>query len=40
MAASLIAGLLWDNVSVAAPFYFGAGLSLVAMLGLAILVRE
>ncbi len=40
VAASLIAGLLWDNVSVASPFYLGAGLAFLAMLGIATLVRE
>ncbi|MFC1900960.1 MFS transporter [Chloroflexota bacterium] len=40
VAASLIAGLLWDNVSTSAPFYLGAGLSFVAMLGIAIFIKE
>lgn len=40
VAASLIAGLLWDYVSVASPFFLGAGLALLAMLGIAVLVRE
>ena len=40
VAASLIAGLLWDNVSVAAPFYLGAGLAFLAMLGIVAFVRE
>jgi MFS family permease len=40
VAASLIAGLLWDNVSTASPFYLGAGLAFLAMLGFAALVRE
>ena len=40
LPASLIAGWLWDAVSAAAPFYFGAGLAFVAMLGLLALVRE
>lgn len=30
LPASFIAGLLWDKISPAAPFYFGAGLSLAA----------
>ncbi|MEW9081556.1 MFS transporter [Caldanaerobacter subterraneus] len=30
--ASFIAGYLWDNVSPAAPFYFGAICSLVAVI--------
>jgi len=40
VAASLIAGVLWDNVSTAAPFYFGAGLAFLAMLGIVTLVKE
>lgn len=35
LPASLIAGLLWDRVNPAAPFYFGAALSLMATLLLA-----
>ncbi len=40
LAASLIAGWLWQAISPAAPFFLGAGLALVAMLGLMALVRE
>ncbi|MFA5316877.1 MAG: MFS transporter [Dehalococcoidales bacterium] len=40
LPASLIAGLLWDAVSPAAPFYLGAGLAFLAALGLVIFVRE
>jgi len=40
LPASLIAGWLWDAVGSAAPFYFGAGLAFLAMLGLVWLVRE
>lgn len=40
LPASLIAGWLWDTISTAAPFYLGAGLAFVAMLGLMALVRE
>ncbi len=40
LPASIIAGWLWHSLSPAAPFYFGAGLALLAMLGLALLVRE
>ncbi len=40
LPASLLAGWLWDAVSPAAPFYFGAGLAFVAMLGLMALIRE
>jgi len=40
LPASLIAGWLWQAYSPAAPFYFGAGLAFVAMLGIMGLVRE
>ncbi|MCJ7768955.1 MAG: MFS transporter [Dehalococcoidales bacterium] len=40
LPASLIAGWLWDTVNPAAPFYLGAGLAFLAMLGLMGLVRE
>ena len=40
LPASLIAGWLWDAVSPAAPFYFGAGLAFVAMLGIMTLIKE
>ncbi|MFC2032937.1 MFS transporter [Chloroflexota bacterium] len=40
LPASLIAGWLWDMVSPAAPFYLGAGLAFMAMLGLMALIRE
>jgi len=40
LPASLIAGWLWQAVSPAAPFYFGAGLAFIAMLGMMALVRE
>ncbi|MFC1953275.1 MFS transporter [Chloroflexota bacterium] len=40
VAASVIAGVLWDNVSSAAPFYLGAGLALLAMIGIITLVKE
>jgi len=40
LPASLIAGWLWQAVSPAAPFYLGAGLAFVAMLGIMALVRE
>lgn len=33
VAASVIAGILWDRISPAAPFYFGATLSLLAAVG-------
>jgi MFS family permease len=40
LPASLIAGWLWDAVNPAAPFFLGAGLAFVAMLGIMALVRE
>ena len=33
VAASVIAGILWDRISPAAPFYFGAALALLAAVG-------
>jgi len=40
LPASLIAGWLWDAVNPAAPFFFGAGLALLAMVGIMGVVRE
>ncbi|MFH1381549.1 MAG: MFS transporter [Chloroflexota bacterium] len=40
LPASLIAGWLWDAFNPAAPFYFGAGLALLAMLGILIFIKE
>ena len=40
LPASLIAGWLWDTVNPATPFFFGAGLALVAMVGLMALIKE
>ena len=40
LPASLIAGWLWDAVSPAVPFYLGAGLAFLAMLGIMTLVKE
>jgi len=40
LPASLLAGWLWQTVSPAAPFYFGAGLAFLAMLGIMALIRE
>ncbi|MDP3879444.1 MAG: MFS transporter, partial [Dehalococcoidales bacterium] len=40
LPASLIAGWLWDTVNPAAPFYFGAALAFVAILGFLILIKE
>jgi MFS family permease len=40
LPASIIAGWLWQAISPAAPFYFGASLAFLAMIGLLALVRE
>ncbi len=40
LPASVLAGWLWDTVNPAAPFYFGAGLAFLAMLGLLFLLKE
>jgi MFS family permease len=40
LPASIIAGVLWQAVGPEAPFYFGAILAFVAMVGLLALVRE
>jgi MFS family permease len=40
LPASLIAGWLWQTISPAAPFYLGAGLAFLAMLGIMVLIRE
>ncbi|MFC2122644.1 MFS transporter [Bacteroidota bacterium] len=40
LAASVIAGFLWEAISPAAPFFLGAGMALTAMLGLTALIRE
>ncbi len=40
LPASLIAGWLWDAVNPAAPFFFGAALAFLAMVGIMGLVRE
>ncbi|MFC1870380.1 MFS transporter [Chloroflexota bacterium] len=40
LPASLIAGWLWDAISPVAPFFFGAALAFLAMLGIMALIRE
>ena len=40
LPASVLAGWLWQTVSPAAPFYLGAGLAFLAMLGIMALIRE
>ena len=40
LPASLIAGWLWQTVNPAAPFFFGAGLAFLAMIGLLVLIKD
>lgn len=40
LPASVIAGWLWQSVSPAATFYFGAGMACLALIGLLAFVRE
>lgn len=40
LPASIIAGWLWYAIAPAAPFFFGAGMAFVAMLGLWLLIKE
>lgn len=40
LPASIIAGWLWQAIGPASTFYFGAGLSFVAMVGLLTMVRK
>ncbi len=40
LPASLLAGWLWQTISPAAPFYLGAGLACLAMLGMMAIIRE
>ena len=40
LPASLIAGWMWQTINPAAPFYFGAALAFLAMLGIMTLIRE
>jgi len=40
LPASLIAGWMWETINPAAPFYFGAALAFLAMLGIMTLIRE
>ena len=40
LPASLLAGWLWQTFNPAAPFYLGAGLAFLAMLGMLALIRE
>lgn len=40
LPASLLAGWLWQTYSPAAPFYLGAALAFIAMLGIMMLIRE
>jgi MFS family permease len=40
LPASFLAGWLWEAVSPSTPFYLGAGLAFLAMLGMMVLVKE
>ena len=40
LAASLIAGWLWESVGPASPFFLGAGFAFLAMMGMMKLIRE
>ena len=40
LPASVLAGWLWDKISPATPFYLGAALAFIAMVGLMTLVKE
>jgi len=40
LPASLLAGWLWQTYNPASPFYFGAGLAFLAMLGIMTLIME
>ena len=40
LPASVLAGWLWEKVSPATPFYLGAGLAFLAMVGMLALVKE
>ncbi|MBN1643577.1 MAG: MFS transporter [Dehalococcoidales bacterium] len=40
LPASLIAGILWDKAGPSSTFYFGAGLALLAMVGMTLFIKE
>ena len=40
LPASVIAGWLWFAIGPAAPFYFGAGMAAMALVGFVLLIRE
>ena len=40
LPASLIAGWLWQTVNPSAPFFFGAGLAFLSMIGLLVLIKD
>jgi len=40
LPASVIAGWIWNAISPAATFYFGAALTFLAMMGMLFLVKE
>ncbi len=40
LLAGVVGGVMWDAISPAATFYFGAGLAFLAMLGIMTLIKE
>jgi MFS family permease len=40
LPASIVAGWMWEAIKPAAAFYFGAGLALLAMVGILVIVKE
>ncbi|OLN30657.1 MULTISPECIES: MFS transporter [Desulfosporosinus] len=40
LPASFIAGILWDKFGAQAPFYFGAGMGLLAVIGLLFIFKD
>jgi len=40
LPASIIAGVLWQTINPAAPFFFGAAMAFLALIGLLVLVRK
>jgi MFS family permease len=40
LPASLIAGWFWQMFNPSAPFYFGAGLAFMAVVGILVLIKE
>jgi len=40
LPASLIAGWLWQAYSPQAPFFFGAGMAAIAIIGMTVFIKE